>query len=103
MIAPAVALVLVVAQMTGAPAPTPPGERPMRMNPNGQGNIRHSMPTCPQGDPMVWLVPKTRTFYAHGSHRFARGTGRYACRSGAVATGAAPGASSASARTSNAR
>jgi len=102
-IAPALALVLVVAQMTGAPAPTPLGERPMRMNPNGQGNIRHSMPTCPHGDPMVWLVPKASAFYARGSQRFARGAGRYACRSGAVATGATPGASAASGRGSSAR
>jgi len=102
-IAPVVALALVVAQMTGAPAPTSPGERPMRMNPNGQGNIRHSMPTCPQADPMVWLVPRPRAFYARGSQRFARGAGRYACRSGAVATGAEPGASSAPPRSSKSR
>jgi hypothetical protein len=95
------ALVALAVPVAGAAQTSPaPSVSPTTMGSSSPSSMPSSlprmtamtmMPSCHHDDPLVWVDPKTKTYYVKGSSKYGQGkSGNYACKSVAVAAGDQP-------------
>jgi len=80
-----------IAAATAQTTPNSSGTAPVKtMSPKMHGSMSAGMgtmmPACkPSSNYVVWYVKSTKTYYTRGNAMFGRGSGKYVCRSAAIA------------------